>query len=56
MIGEHVFEVVVVGGGAAGLSTALYLGRMRRRVLVCEAREPRNAPAEGVHGFFRGKG
>jgi thioredoxin reductase len=49
---EAEFDAVVVGGGAAGLNAALVLGRVRRRVLVCDAGEPRNAPAEGVHGFL----
>ncbi|QXC60705.1 NAD(P)/FAD-dependent oxidoreductase [Aquihabitans sp. G128] len=46
------YDVVVVGGGAAGLSGALSLGRARRRVLVVDAGQPRNAPAEGVHVFL----
>src|SRR3712207_4938264 len=46
------YDVVVVGGGAAGLSGALMLGRSRRSVLVIDAGEPRNAPAAGVHGFL----
>jgi len=46
------YDVVVVGGGAAGLSAALMLGRSRRTVLVIDAGEPRNAPADGVHGFL----
>jgi thioredoxin reductase len=46
------YDVVVVGGGAAGLSGALTLGRARRSVLVVDAGEPRNAPASGVHGFL----
>lgn len=46
------FDVVVVGGGAAGLSGALVLGRARRSVLVVDAGAPRNAPAEGVHGLL----
>lgn len=44
-------DVVVVGGGAAGLSAGLVLARARRRVTVVDAGEPRNAPAEGVHGL-----
>jgi thioredoxin reductase len=46
------YDVVVVGGGAAGLGGALILGRARRSVLVVDAGEPRNAPASGVHGFL----
>jgi thioredoxin reductase len=46
------YDVVVVGGGAAGLGGALMLGRSRRSVLVVDAGEPRNASASGVHGFL----
>ncbi|MGF7124685.1 thioredoxin reductase [Rhodococcus sp. BE178] len=46
------YDVVVVGGGAAGLEGALILARSRRSVLVIDAGDPRNAPAEGVHGFL----
>jgi thioredoxin reductase len=46
------FDVIVIGGGAAGLSGALTLSRARRSVLVLDAGEPRNAPADGVHGFL----
>jgi flavin-dependent dehydrogenase len=48
----HTYDVVVVGGGAAGLSGALLLGPSRRSVLVIDAGEPRNAPAAGVHNFL----
>jgi thioredoxin reductase len=46
------YDVVVVGGGAAGLSAALVLGRTRRRVAVVDAGTPRNAPAAHMHGFL----
>jgi thioredoxin reductase len=49
---EDGYDVVVVGGGAAGLSGALVLARARRSVLVVDAGEPRNAPADGVHGLL----
>lgn len=49
---DAVRDVVVVGGGAAGLSAALTLARARRRVTVVDAGEPRNAPADGVHGLL----
>ncbi|MER5378787.1 NAD(P)/FAD-dependent oxidoreductase [Streptomyces sp. NPDC002688] len=46
------YEVVVVGGGTAGLSAALVLGRARRRTLVVDAGEPRNAPAAHLQGYL----
>ncbi|WP_430335513.1 NAD(P)/FAD-dependent oxidoreductase [Rhodococcus sp. ACT016] len=46
------YDVVVIGGGAAGLEGALMLARARRSVLVIDAGDPRNAPAAGVHGFL----
>ncbi len=46
------FDVVIVGGGAAGLSAALVLGRARRRVVVIDVGSPRNAPAAHMQGFL----
>ncbi len=46
------FDVAVLGGGAAGLSGAVTLARVRRSVVVVDAGSPRNAPAEGMHGFL----
>ena len=46
------YDVVVVGGGAAGLNGALMLARSRRSVVVIDADAPRNAPASGVHGLL----
>ncbi|MFE7119037.1 NAD(P)/FAD-dependent oxidoreductase [Streptomyces sp. NPDC057654] len=46
------FDVIVLGGGAAGLSGALTLARARRSVLVVDAGEPRNAPAAAAHGLL----
>ena len=49
---EETYDVIVVGGGAAGLSAALVLGRARRKVAVVDGGTPRNAPAPHMHGFL----
>ncbi len=46
------YDVVVIGGGAAGLSGAVALARSRRSVLVIDAGDPRNADAGQVHNFL----
>ncbi|PZG08443.1 FAD-dependent oxidoreductase [Nonomuraea aridisoli] len=53
---DTTYDVVVIGGGAAGLSGALALGRARRNVLVIDSGTPRNAPAQGVHAFLTREG
>lgn len=53
---QNTFDVVVIGGGSAGLSAALMLGRTRRSVAVVDAGNPRNSPADGVHGFLTSEG
>jgi thioredoxin reductase len=50
--GEGAFDVVIVGGGPAGLSAGLILGRCRRRVLICDDGRPRNAASHALHGFL----
>jgi thioredoxin reductase len=49
---KAIYDCVIVGGGSAGLSAALLLGRSRRRVLVCDKGNPRNASAHESHSFF----
>jgi thioredoxin reductase len=45
------YDVIIVGGGPAGLSAALALGRARQRVLLCDSGPRRNALAERIHNF-----
>jgi thioredoxin reductase len=46
------YDCIVVGAGPAGLSGALMLGRCQRKVLVCDAGEPRNIRAAHVHAYL----
>ncbi|MEU9188595.1 NAD(P)/FAD-dependent oxidoreductase [Streptomyces sp. NPDC048484] len=46
------YDVVIIGGGAAGLSAAVVLSRARRKILVVDAGKPRNAPAAHMHGYL----
>jgi thioredoxin reductase len=46
------YDVIIVGGGPAGLSAALMLGRCRRSVLVCDTGRPRNLASHGLHGYL----
>jgi thioredoxin reductase len=46
------YDVIIVGGGAAGLSAALVLSRARRRVVLVDSGSPRNAPAAHMQGFL----
>jgi thioredoxin reductase len=45
-------DAVIVGGGPAGLTCAIFLGRYRRRVLLIDAGHPRNYATRGIHGFL----
>jgi thioredoxin reductase len=49
---NELYDVAIIGGGPAGLSAALVLGRSRRRVVVCDHGRPRNYAAVAVHGFL----
>ncbi|GAA5109021.1 NAD(P)/FAD-dependent oxidoreductase [Alloalcanivorax gelatiniphagus] len=53
---NETYDVVVVGGGVAGLSGAMALGRSKRSVLVIDAGEPRNAPADHAHNYLGREG
>src|SRR5262245_44847414 len=45
-------DVVIVGAGPASLSSALILGRCRRRVLVCDRGTPRSWASHAIHGYL----
>lgn len=46
------YEVVVIGGGAAGLNAALVLGRSKRNVLVLDENKARNNVTKASHGYL----
>src|SRR5690625_4345382 len=50
------WDAVIIGGGAAGLSAALVLGRARRRVVVIDEGSPRNRFAAHMHGVLGNEG
>lgn len=50
--GSVMYDVIIIGGGPAGLSAALILGRCRRRVFLCDAGSPRNAASHALQGFL----
>jgi thioredoxin reductase len=49
---DEPYDAIIVGGGPAGLSAALVLGRCRRKVLVCDVGHPRNERSKAMHGFL----
>ena len=49
---DTALDVLIVGGGPAGLSAALVLGRSRRRVVVVDSNEPRSVASRAMHGFL----
>lgn len=51
-IKKIMYDVLIIGGGPAGLNAALILGRSRRKVLVMDSGRPRNKKAKEMHGFL----
>ncbi|HYR27777.1 MAG TPA: NAD(P)/FAD-dependent oxidoreductase [Thermoanaerobaculia bacterium] len=47
-----IYDAIIVGGGPAGLTCAIFLGRYRRPVLVIDSGRPRNYATTGLHGFL----
>ncbi|WP_042349802.1 NAD(P)/FAD-dependent oxidoreductase [Bacillus massiliigorillae] len=46
------YDCAVIGGGPAGMSASLVLGRARRNVILFDDNEPRNAVTRESHGFL----
>lgn len=49
---EKIYDTIIIGGGPAGLSAALLLGRCKRSVLLFDNNEPRNYKTKNIHGFL----
>jgi thioredoxin reductase len=52
MPSQSTYDAIIVGGGPAGLTCAIFLGRYQRRVLLIDSGKPRNYAARAVHGFL----
>jgi thioredoxin reductase len=52
MLGADLYDAIVIGGGPAGLSAALVLGRARRNVLLCDNGRQRNRSSDAMHGYL----
>jgi thioredoxin reductase len=49
---QTTYDAIIIGGGPAGLTCAIFLARYRRRVFVADSGQPRNAASRGIHGFI----
>jgi len=49
---DATYDAIIIGGGPAGLTCAIFLGRYRRRVLVIDNGKPRNYASRAIHGFL----
>ncbi len=49
---NSIYDCVIIGGGPAGLTCAIFLGRYRLRVLLCDNGKPRNYASRAIHGFI----
>jgi thioredoxin reductase len=49
---SSIYDAIIIGGGPAGLTCAIFLGRYRRRVLLCDSGKPRNYASRAIHGFL----
>src|SRR6185369_8531229 len=52
MDSSSIYDCIIIGGGPAGLTCAIFLGRYRRRVLLCDSGRPRNYASRAIHGFI----
>src|SRR5471032_2224237 len=49
---QSTYDAIIIGGGPAGLTCAIFLARYRRRVLIIDNGKPRNYASRGIHGFL----
>lgn len=52
MSAPDIYDVAIIGGGPAGLSAAIWLGRYRHRVVLFDSGDPRNWETRGIHGYL----
>src|SRR3954453_17265247 len=52
MPSESTYDCIIIGGGPAGLTCAIFLARYRRPVLLIDAGKPRHYASRAIHGFL----